>query len=84
MPVLNKIKSNISENNRLNIIIYDMGFVSLFIVLLKLNKRVVSKRDEIIGRPGINQAKFNNIASTRLNIKRNYTFFHLFFHFLYK
>jgi len=58
---LYKIKLIISEKVRLIIIKYDIGFVSLFIVLLKLNKSKAIKIDAIIGRPGISQVKFNNI-----------------------
>ena len=61
MLLLNNIKSIISEKTMLTIIKYDTGFVSLFIVLLKLNKRTVIKIDEIIGAPGINQERFNSI-----------------------
>ena len=59
---LKKTKSIISEKIRLIIRNYDTGFVSLFIVLLKLNKSTVIKIDEIIGIPGINQVRFNNIV----------------------
>jgi len=59
---LNKIKSIISENVRLIIRKYETGLVSLFIVLLKLNKSTVIKLDAIIGIPGINQVIFNSIA----------------------
>ena len=40
---------------------YDTGLVSLFIVLLKLNKSKAIKIDAIIGNPGISQERFNNI-----------------------
>ena len=56
------MKLNISEKIRLIIIKYDTGFVSLFIVLLKLNKSKAIKAEEIIGSPGISQVRFNNIA----------------------
>jgi len=59
---LNKIKLNISEKVRLIIIKYDIGFVSLFIVLPKLNKSAAIKKDAMINRPGISQVKFNNIV----------------------
>ena len=67
MSFLNRMKLIISESRRLKIIKYDTGFVSLFIVLLKLNKSIAIKKDEIIGSPGISQESFNNIA-----IKRDY------------
>ena len=51
----------ISEKRMLIIRKYETGFVSLFIVLLKLNKRTAIKIDEIIGIPGINQVRFNSI-----------------------
>ena len=60
--ILKKTKSIISEKIRLIIRKYDTGFVSLFIVLLKLNKSTVIKIDAIIGIPGINQVRFNNIV----------------------
>ena len=59
---LNKMKLIISEKARLEIRKYETGFVSLFIVLLKLNKSTPITIDEIIGSPGINQARFNNIG----------------------
>jgi len=59
---LNIIKLIISEKVRLKIRKYDTGFVSLFIVVLKLNKSTVIKIDEIIGSPGINQVRLNNIV----------------------
>jgi len=58
----NKIKLIISEKVRLIIMKYDTGFVSLFIVLLKLNKSKAIKTDDINGSPGISQVRFNNIA----------------------
>tara|TARA_B100000700_G_scaffold85346_1_gene95980 strand:+ start:283 stop:666 length:384 start_codon:yes stop_codon:yes gene_type:complete len=58
---LKKIKLIISEKVRLKIRKYETGFVSLLIVLLKLNKSTVMKIDAIIGSPGTNQARFNNI-----------------------
>ena len=58
----NKIRLIISEKVRLKIIKYDTGFVSRFIVLLKLNKSRAIKIDAIIGSPGISQVRFNNIA----------------------
>ena len=58
---LKKIKLIISEKIRLKIRKYETGFVSLLIVLLKLNKSTVMKIDAIIGSPGTNQARFNNI-----------------------
>ena len=61
MFFLKKIKSIISEETILEIRKYDTGFVSLFIVLLKLNKSTVIKIDAIIGIPGISQAMFNSI-----------------------
>tara|TARA_B100000965_G_scaffold182127_1_gene152022 strand:+ start:1936 stop:2337 length:402 start_codon:yes stop_codon:yes gene_type:complete len=67
---LNKTKLNISEKIRLLIKKYETGFVSLFIVLLKLNKRSDMKTDEIMGIPGISQAKFNSMSL-------NLTSFHL-------
>tara|TARA_Y100001968_G_scaffold323923_1_gene362372 strand:+ start:338 stop:640 length:303 start_codon:yes stop_codon:yes gene_type:complete len=62
---LSKIKLIISEKVMLIIIKYETGLVSLFIVLLKLNKRTAINIDEIIGIPGINQVKFNNIILTQ-------------------
>ena len=62
MFFLNKIKSIISENVRLIIRKYETGFVSLLIVLLKLNKSNAIKTDAINGRPGISQVRFNNIV----------------------
>ena len=59
---LNKIKLNISEKVKLIIIKYETGFVSLFIVLLKLNKSRAIKKDAINGIPGISQVRFNNIV----------------------
>ncbi len=59
---LNKIKFIISEKVRLKIIKYETGFVSLFIVLLKLNKSTAIKIDAINGSPGISQVRFNNIV----------------------
>jgi hypothetical protein len=59
---LNKIKLNISEKVRLIIIKYETGFVSLFIVLLKLNKNTAIKIDASNGSPGIIQVRFNNIV----------------------
>ena len=56
------MKLIISETKRLTIRKYETGFVSLFMVLLKLNKRTVIKTDEIIGIPGINHARFNSIS----------------------
>ena len=41
---------------------YETGFVSLFIVLLKLNKSRAIKKDAINGIPGISQVRFNNIV----------------------
>ena len=58
---LNKIKLIISEKVKLIIRKYDTGFVSLFIVFLKLNKSNVIKIDAIIGIPGINQVSFKSI-----------------------
>ena len=58
----NKMKLIISEHVRLIIRKYETGFVSLFIVLVKLNKSTAIKKDAIIGRPGINQARFKNIV----------------------
>ena len=57
----NKIKSITSDKATLTIRKYETGFVSLFIVLLKLNKSTVIKIDAIIGIPGINQVKFKII-----------------------
>ena len=57
-----KIKLIISEATRLIIIKYETGFVSLFIVLLKLNKRTAIKIEASIGKPGISQVRFNNIV----------------------
>ena len=57
-----KIKLIISDNTRLTIIKYDIGFVSLFIVLLKLIVSTAIRNEAIIGKPGINQVKFNNIV----------------------
>tara|TARA_B100000214_G_scaffold244264_1_gene179118 strand:+ start:291 stop:596 length:306 start_codon:yes stop_codon:yes gene_type:complete len=57
-----KTKSIISDKIRLTIIKYDTGFVSLFIVLLKLSKSTAIRNEAIIGKPGINQVRFNNIA----------------------
>ncbi len=62
---LNKIKLITSEKVRLIIIKYETGFVSLFIVLLKLNKRTAMKIDEIMGSPGINQVRFKSIIFTQ-------------------
>ena len=62
MLFLNNIKSIISEKVKLIIIKYDTGLVSLFIVLLKLNKRTAIKIEEINGIPGISQVRFNNIV----------------------
>ena len=62
MFFLNKIKLIISEKIRLIIIKYDTGFVSLFIVLLKLIKSKAIKTDAIIGSPGMSQVRFNNIV----------------------
>ena len=59
---LNKIKLIISEKIRLIIIKYDTGFVSLFIVLLKLIKSKAIKTDAIIGSPGMSQVRFKNIV----------------------
>ncbi len=59
---LNKIKSITSDKTRLIIIKYETGFVSLFIVLLKLNKSKAIKKEAIIGSAGISQVRFNNIA----------------------
>ena len=59
---LNKIKLSISEKVTLVIRRYDTGFVSLFIVLLKLNKSTAIKQDAIMGRKGINQVIFNSIV----------------------
>ena len=67
---LSKIKSIISEKVRLIIKKYETGFVSLFIVLLKLNKRTVTKKDEIIGTPGINQARFSSIIINLVSLYR--------------
>tara|TARA_B100000965_G_C19536364_1_gene733558 strand:+ start:922 stop:1194 length:273 start_codon:yes stop_codon:yes gene_type:complete len=61
---LNKIKLIISERAILIIRKYETGFVSLFIVLLKLNKSNAIKIDEISGIPGINQVRFNSIDLT--------------------
>ena len=47
---------------KLIIIKYETGFVSLFIVLLKLNKSRAIKKDAINGIPGISQVRFNNIV----------------------
>ena len=58
----NKIKLIISEKVRLIIIKYETGLVSLFIVLLKLNKSKAMKKDAIIGSPGISQVRFNSIV----------------------
>ena len=58
-----KIKLIISEKIILIIRKYDTGLVSLFMVLLKLNKSTVIKLDAIIGIPGISQARFNNIIN---------------------
>ena len=55
------MKSSASDKVRLIIIKYETGFVSLFIVLVKLNKRIDIKKEEIIGIPGINQERFNSI-----------------------
>tara|TARA_Y100001968_G_C18982556_1_gene537508 strand:+ start:117 stop:419 length:303 start_codon:yes stop_codon:yes gene_type:complete len=57
-----KIKLIISENIRLIIIKYDTGFVSLLIVLVKLNNNKAIRIEAIIGRPGISQVRFNNIV----------------------
>ena len=62
MFFLSKIKSIISERITLAIRIYDTGFVSLFIVLSKLNKSTDKRNDAIRGSPGINQASFKNIS----------------------
>ena len=51
-----------SEQTRLVIIKYDIGFVSLFIVLLKPIKSKAIKTDAIIGSPGMSQVRFNNIV----------------------
>jgi hypothetical protein len=59
---LNKIKLIISEKVRLIIMKYETGFVSLFIVLLKLNKRTAIKIDASNGSPGISQVRSNNIV----------------------
>ena len=61
MFLFNRIKLIISEKVRLIIIKYETGFVSLFIVLLKLSKSAAIKTDEISGSPGISQIRFNNI-----------------------